>query len=261
MELTCSVGIASNRAFAKIAANMKKPDGLTIIGENEKSAKLYPLSVSELTGVGAKSEKILKSMGIKTIGDLAVYPQNELKMVFGVNGEALSKLARGEGSDKVLTVDEEEEIKSIGNEHTLQKDTSNETIIKMLLLKLSEKVGRRLRESGFAGRIVTIKLRYSDFSTFTKRKTTHLLIWDDNKIYSISKELFYSVYRKVKKIRLIGITVSGLIKAYNNNNNNEIQTELFSKPQKNETLLKTVDLLKDTYGEKVITRAAYLNIF
>ena len=102
LELTCSVGIASNRVFAKIATNMKKPDGLTIIADEKLKKKIYPLTISELIGIGKKSEGILKSMGIKTIGDLAVYPENELEKVLGVNGPLLSKLARGEGSDRVL---------------------------------------------------------------------------------------------------------------------------------------------------------------
>jgi len=260
LELTCSVGIASNRVFAKIATNMKKPDGLTIIADEKLEKKIYPLTISELIGIGKKSEGILKSMGIKTIGDLGVYPENELERVLGVNGPLLSKLARGEGSDRVLAFDEEEEVKSIGNEHTLERDTCDENIINMLLLKLSEKVGRRLRESGFAGRTVAVKFRYSDFSTFSKRCTYPFLVWEDNKIYSISKKLFYSVYKRTKKIRLLGITVSGVVKSYLNNNNNKIQTELFTNCHKSGKLLNTIDLLKDIYGEMAIARAAYLKI-
>ncbi len=264
LGLTCSVGIASNRIFAKIAANMEKPDGLTIIGEDAVKLKIYTLPISELVGVGEKTEKILRNMGIKTIGDLAVYPQNELKRVFGANGEALSKIAKGEGSDRVLSIGEKEDAKSIGNEHTLDRDTSNENIINMLLLRLSGKVGRRLRESGVAGRTVAVKLRYGDFSTFSKRKTYPFFIWNDNVIYSISKELFYTIYKRFNKIRLIGITVSGLSKHCHNDNDSEIQTELFTglqKIQKSEKLIKTIDILKDVYGEKVVKRAAYLNVF
>ena len=261
LDLTCSIGVASNRVFAKIATNMKKPDGLTIIADEEVEKKIYSLPVSELIGVGKKSEGVLKSMGIKTIGNIAAYPENELESVFGVNGKLLSKLARGEGPDKVLSFEEEEDTKSIGNEHTLDRDTCNENILNMLFLKLSEKVGRRLRESGLAGRTVAVKFKYSDFSTHSKRCTYPFLIWEDDKIYSISKELFYSVYERTKKIRLLGITVSGVVKSYLDNNNNKIQTELFTERQKNEKLLKTIDLLKDTYGEMAVSRAAYLNIY
>jgi len=260
LELTCSVGIASNRVFAKIATNMRKPDGLTIIADEKLEKKIYPLPISKLIGIGKKSEGILKSMGIKTIGDLAVYPESELERVLGVSGPLLSKLARGKGSDKVLAFDEKEEVKSIGSEHTLERDTCDENIINMLLLKLSEKVGRRLRESGFAGRTVAVKFRYSDFSTFSKRCTYPFFVCEDNKIYSISKKLFFSVYKRTKKIRLLGITVSGMDKSYLNNNNNKIQMELFTNCHKSGKLLNTIDLLKDIYGERAIARAAHLKI-
>ncbi len=252
LKLTCSIGIASNKILAKVATNMKKPEGLTIISNYEIKEKIFPLPVSELVGVGKKTENILKKIGIMTVGELAVYPEDELIRIFGVNGRELSKIARGESSDKVLTFGEEEEVKSVGNEFTLDIDTSDENIINVILLKLSEKVGRRIRETGFAGRTVTVKLRYSDFSTYSKRNTFKYLLWEDNRIYSIAKELFYSVYRRTEKIRLLGITVSGLVKNGQINDNLIMQTELYSDRLKTDKLLKSIDSLKDTYGDVVI---------
>lgn len=256
LDVTCSVGIASNRVYAKIATNMQKPDGLTIIEDDEKEEKIYPLPVSALIGVGEKSEKMLQKMGIRFIGDIAEYPDDKLEKVFGKNGIELKKMARGESSSKVCAIGEEEDALSVGNEHTLHKDTDNTDIIDIILLKLSEKVGRRLRKSQFAGRTVTCKIRYAGFETHTKRVSYPFLISEDEKIYETAKSIFYSVYCNGKKIRLLGVTVSGLVKSGNEYN----QTELFYNSSKSVSVIKTIDSLKERYGESAVCRAACLSI-
>ena len=258
LDITCSIGVAPNRVFAKIAASMQKPEGLTIISDYDIREKIYPLPIAELVGVGEKSEKILKRMGMNTIGDIAEYPEEKLKEIFGKNGLALKRMAKGESSDKVCAIGEQEDALSVGNEHTLHKDCGNIDIINMILLKLTEKVGRRIRKAGFAGKTVTVKMRYDDFETHTKRITYPFLIWEDEKIFSIAKSLFLSTYCNNRKIRLLGVTVSSLVKT--NNVTGVNQTELFRGTPKSSRILGTIDSLKDKYGESALSRAAYLPI-
>ena len=260
LGITCSVGIASNRVYAKIAANMQKPDGLTILNSNEEKQRIYPLPISELVGVGEKSEDILKRMRLNTIGSIAECPETELERVFGKNGLELKKIAKGEGSDKVCTFGEEEDVLSIGNEHTLENDTSNTDFLNTVLLKLTEKVARRLREANYSGRTVTVKFRYSDFETHTKRVSFPFLLREDEKIYSIAKGILHSSHQKGRKIRLIGITVSGLIKSDNAKEGVEMQTDLFQNCIRSEKIIMTIDSLKNRFGESVVFRAGGISV-
>ncbi|MFC1553019.1 DNA polymerase IV [candidate division KSB1 bacterium] len=252
--LTGTVGIAHNRIYAKLATGMEKPDGLTIINKRKIPDRVYPLPVEKLWGIGASTQKTLNKLKIITIGDLANCPVNILKKYFGINGEHLSLVAKGESSSEIINNDNREDEKSVGNERTFAVDETNIDIIMKWLMKLSQKVGRRLRKAGFGGKTVTFKLRYSDFETLTHRETFPGLMWDDKEIYNAGKMLFEQVYKTGRPVRLIGISVSKLIRLVFSDNNLIHQGDLFESENKKRKVTPVMDKLRDKYGEKIISR-------
>lgn len=207
--LTCSIGIGPNKLIAKIASDMKKPDGLTIISEEDIKVAIWPLSVRKLWGVGPKTEKRLKGMGIHTIGDLATVPLESLIEEFGKSyGNYLYESSRGVDESPLITY---WEPKSISRETTFQRDTDKWTVIAKNLAELTKDVVETMKESGYKGKTVTIKIRFKDFETHTRAKTL-----DDfsDSLETIRKAAFEALRRLglKKKVRLIGVRVSNLAK-------------------------------------------------
>ncbi len=253
LNITGTIGIASTRIFAKLASDLEKPDGLTIIEDKEIPEKVYPLPVGKLWGIGEKSSEVLKQMSILTIGELAECPEDILKGRFGINGPGLAKAARGEGSGDVLTIEEREDEKSVGHERTFKMDMENENYLTEIILGLAQKTGRRLRRGGFGGRTLTLKIRYTDFETHTHRETFKRLLTNDLEIYESAKYLLLKAKNNNKTVRLLGISVSGLVKVKNSLNQWEEQLNFFSEKKDNTGLYSTVDKLKDKWGENVIS--------
>lgn len=207
--LTCSIGIGPNKLLAKIASDMKKPDGLTIISTADVKKLIWPLPVRKLWGVGPKTEKRLKDMGINTIGDLASIPLERLKEYFGQSyGSYLYEASRGIDESPVITY---WEPKSMSRETTFQKDTDNWNIIAQNLAELSRDVMDSMKESGYKGKTVTIKIRFSDFKTYTRAKTLDDFTDSLEIIRKAAFEAFGRIELK-KKVRLIGVRVSTLKK-------------------------------------------------
>jgi len=254
LKLTCTIGIAPNKVFAKLASGLEKPDGLTIIKEGEVEEKVYPLSVSKLWGIGEKTEKILNGLEIRTIGDLAAKPVKILKHRFGIYGETLQKMARGEEFVEIMPIGKQREEKSIGNEHTFSRDSDNLNYVHSELLHLSQKVGRRLREKKYGAKIITLKLRYEGFFTLTHRMTISHFIYKDSDIYSYATGLFKQKYEIGKKVRLVGISLSRLSQITDSSGSLFMQKELFPQSPKENNLYNVLDNLKDKYGEKVVKR-------
>jgi len=205
--LTCSIGIAPNKLLAKIASDMNKPDGLTIITEDNVSAVLNPLPARKLWGIGPKTEKYLKDVGIATVGDLASLPAETLSERFGPSyGNYLYRASRGIDDSPLVT---EWEPKSISRETTFQKDIANWQEIARTLADLTKEVVTDMRESGFTARTVTVKIRFSDFETVT-RATTVARATDNEE--ELRKAAFSSLKRvEIKKrVRLVGMRVSHL---------------------------------------------------
>ncbi len=255
-KLTCSVGIAPTRVLAKLASGLDKPDGLTVIKKDEIQEKVYSLKVEKLWGVGEKTMMSLNRIGVFSIGDLAECPEGSLKKYFGVYGPALKKTARGESSAKVTPPDRGEDEKSIGNEHTFYCDIGDLNRVYGMLLYLSQKVGRRARRKGFAGRTVTLKLRYADFETHTHRETFPQVVWDDRDIFDAAKMLFLQIYKKHKKVRLVGVSISGLVRIESNHCDPLHQIDFFNETKRERTYLPVLDGLRDKFGEHIISRAA-----
>ena len=159
-RLTCSIGIAPNKLLAKLGSDMKKPDGLVIIQQEDIGKLLEHLPVQELWGIGPRLEKHLAVMGIKTCGELGRASIHVLKNRLGVIGERLKLMAQGIDDSPVVPMEQEADAKSVGHSMTLDRDVSDRETLERHILQLSEMVGRRLRRGGYAGRTVALTLRY-----------------------------------------------------------------------------------------------------
>lgn len=206
--LTCSIGISSNKLVAKIASDIQKPDGLTVVREGEEEKFLAPLPTRKLLGVGRKTEQVLENMNIKTIGDLARSDPTMLTEAFGVMGNQLYTMAHGiDRSD----VEERSEIKSIGRDVTFQEDTDNRDYVLRALDALSEDVCEDVLAQHLYFRTVTIRVRYENFETHTHSKT---LSYTTDRLPDLTKtarELIQPFFEPDRKIRLVGVRVSNFV--------------------------------------------------
>ncbi|MFW6111237.1 MAG: DNA polymerase IV [Thermoproteota archaeon] len=208
--LTCSIGLGPNKLVAKIASDYRKPDGLTVVKEEEVKRFLAPLPVRKLLWVGRKTEQRLNSMEIETIGDLAGYDPTVLKEEFGVTGTQLYLMAHGVDDSEV---EENGEAKSISRESTFKEDTADHTFILQSLDNLSEQVMKKVEKQEVSFKTVTVKVRYEDFETHTHRKT-HTFPTDRlQDLQETARKLIRKFLKSERKIRLIGVKVSNFISA------------------------------------------------
>ena len=210
--LTCSIGIASNKLLAKIASDMQKPDGLTIINEEDIESRIWPLPVRKLWGVGSKTEESLNKIGIHTIGELASMPLDMLVENFGESyGKYLYEASKGRDESPLVT---HWEPKSASRETTFQTDTNNWQTIAKTMAELAKEVVDDVRQKGYKGRTVTLKVRFSDFKTYTRSKT---LDEPTSSIDDIRKAAFDCLKRiELKmKVRLIGVRITHFEKSQN----------------------------------------------
>ncbi|MEM3699523.1 MAG: DNA polymerase IV [Candidatus Bathyarchaeia archaeon] len=208
--LTCSIGVGPNKLLAKIASDYKKPDGLTIVREEEAENFLAPLPVRKLLWVGRKTEQKLKTIGIKTIGELAHYNPTALAEIFGSMGTQMYLMAHGIDRSKV---EERGEIKSISRETTFEEDTSDFDFVLKALDGLSEEVHKDVLRQNLYFKTVTIKVRYENFETHTHSKTLPLITNQLDELKKTSKELLQTYLRQDRKMRLIGVRVSNFTSA------------------------------------------------
>jgi DNA polymerase-4 len=206
--LSCSIGIAPNKLLAKIASDMEKPDGLTIISAKDIEGRIWPLAVRKLWGVGPKTETYLKRMGIETIGQLALRPLEELMEYFGKSyGGYLHEASRGIDENPLVT---HWEPKSSSRETTFQRDIDNWQVIAKNLAELSREVVQDLRKSGYKCRTVGVKVRYSDFKTVTRARTLPIPTDSLEEIRRAAFDCLGRVELNQKKVRLIGVRVEKL---------------------------------------------------
>lgn len=206
-ELTVSCGVATSKSVAKIASDQDKPDGLTIVPPGQEAAFLAPLPISDLWGVGPKTAKRFRAAGIETIGELAELPVAWLIDRFGSRGEWFWQLAKGR-DDRGVSV--ERETKSISSEVTFAEDIGGEAKLRAVVSKQSADVAQRLAEHGLRARTVQIKLRLSDFTTFTRQKTLPSATNDRAAIEYTALALLREQLSPLRKFRLVGVGVSGL---------------------------------------------------
>jgi DNA polymerase IV len=248
VSLTASVGVAPNKFLAKVASELEKPDGLVVVEPGHEALFLAPLPVSRLWGVGKVTGAVLETMGIRTIGQLALTPAAHLTARFGKHGPDLLNLARGL-DDRVVETDAPS--KSMGAEETFELDTHDVDLLRATLRGQSERVGRELRGAGYAGRTVTLKLRFADFSTITRAHTDDPT-QDGLVIYRRVESLFARVTLK-QAVRLIGLSVSGLGPA------GEGQLSLLAPDAvRRERLARAVDRLATRFGDEVVRPASLM---
>jgi DNA polymerase IV len=207
--LSCSIGISQNKLLAKIASDMEKPDGLTVITEEDIEKRIWPLSVRKLWGVGPKTESHLKDIGIDTIGQLASIPIERLTEHFGQSyGNYLFNASRGMDESPLVT---HWEPKSMSRETTFQNDTDNWQVLARNLAELTREVAGDLRRTGYTGRTVTVKIRFADFKTYTRAKTLDDLTDSLERIRKAAFECLGRIELE-RKVRLIGVRVGNLEK-------------------------------------------------
>ena len=245
--IVASVGIAPNKFLAKIASDLEKPDGLVIVNKDHVQAFLDPLPVRRIWGVGAKTAAVLDRMRVKTIADLRKMSYEELHKTFGdKTAQHLFLLAQGIDERPVAP---RGRAKSIGNETTFSEDLQSAGEALEVLLYLSVKVGWRLRQAGFKAKTVQLKLRQSDFSTFTRQKQLFEPSNFDNDIYTAIKELFENL-NITRGIRLLGVSTTGF---------EEMESLSLFHDEKKDRLYQAIDDINSKYGKLGVTRGALLN--
>jgi DNA polymerase IV (DinB-like DNA polymerase) len=206
--LTCSIGISSNKLIAKIASDFQKPDGLTIVKDEDAEKFLAPLPVRKLLWVGRKTGQRLESMGVKTIGDLRKLSPAVLTEAFGTMGLQLHLMAHGvDNSD----VEERGEIKSIGREITFQEDTDDFKLVLETIDELSKDVHDDVLAQHLYFKTVTVKVRYKNFETHTHSKSLPFMTDRLQDLRKTAKELLQSYLLPDRKIRLVGVRVTNFV--------------------------------------------------
>jgi DNA polymerase-4 len=212
-RITCSVGVAATPQVAKMASRCAKPDGLVVVPSSGVTAFLHPQNVEALWGVGEKTATVLHRLGLRTIGDLAHTPVTTLQRALGpAAGGSLHALAWGVDSRRITarrSVDEPD--RSIGADETFGRDTDDPEVVRRELLRLSTKVGARMRAAAVCGRTVTVRVRFSDFTTITRSRTLRDPTAVTTEIYATATELFTRLGLQRARIRLVGVRVEGLL--------------------------------------------------
>jgi DNA polymerase-4 len=211
--ITCSVGLAGTVAVAKLASRRAKPDGTVVVPPAVVTSFLHPLDVEELWGVGEKTAQMLHRLGLHTVGDIAHTPLPTLQRAVGASlGAHLHQLAWGR-DDRVVATRRgpDEPDKSMGADETFGRDTDDRDVILREVLRLTAKVTSRMRTARVAGRTVTVKVRFADFTTLTRSRTLPEATDVTQEIYSTAADLFLALGLQRARIRLVGVRVEGLV--------------------------------------------------
>ncbi len=243
-SLPCSGGLATTRLTAKVASDQAKPRGLVWVAPGQEAKFLAPLSVRKIPGIGEVTERALRSLSIETVQQLAALPQEKLEKVFGQWGTALYRKARGGDSYEFII---DAEPKSISHNHTFGEDTDDTAALNAMLSHLSQKACKRLREAGLATRTLTLTIRYAGFETHTRAKSLAEPTCLDADIYAVFQNLFREHRDPRRKIRLLGVSLSGF--AHGAEQLDLLDPERRAKLEK---LTRATDRLRDRFGFGVV---------
>jgi DNA polymerase-4 len=255
LGLWCSIGIAENKFLAKMAAEMKKPLGITELWEQDIPIKLWQLPVKEMYGIGGKTAEKLNCMGIRTIGEIAKFDINLIVKTLGKSGNEFYLHANGIDDSPVLAC-KTDDMKSIGRSTTLPEDISDIEKAKIVLMELADDIGMTARRHNKKGRTVHLTLKYSDFQVAT-RQTTIPATYTTKEIYQAGCSLLEQNWNRLHPVRLIGISLSGFHEDCSSD-----QLSLFDhmedngKNEKNERIDQAMDKIRNKHGSEIITFAA-----
>lgn len=247
--LSISLGLSGNKTISKMATNEAKPAGQLQIFQGQEQAFLAPLSVSKIPLCGKVTTQTLRNMGITNIGVLSKMPLKMLEKTFGKLGTMLWERANGIDTSAIVPY---HDPKSSSKEITFEKDTTDVDFLRRVLLKLVEELCYDLRKSGFCACCITVKIRYSDFNTFTKQLSIQLSA-SDRVMMKHALELFEKLYERRLLIRLIGVRFSKLVRGTQ-------QLNLFDDEFKLAPLYYAMDKIRDRYGTDAIGRALTIDL-
>ena len=256
LGVTASVGISASKSVSKIASDFRKPDGLTVVRPGEEAAFLAPLPVRAMPGIGPKSADRLAKLGIDTLGDLAALDDETAMQVLGSHGPGVAARARGIDT---RSVHDNQPVKSVSNERTFAEDVRTVREVASALDALCAKVGQRLRRKGVSGRTVTVKLRFSDFTTRTVQHTLPEPTDDENIFCPLARELLESAWTPGVGLRLLGVGLSGF-------EEKAIQLDLLSgtledePPQsgRKERVVRGIDAVRERFGDDAVRYGSQL---
>jgi DNA polymerase-4 len=242
--LPISFALASNKMVAKIATNEAKPNGYMQVLPGFEKAFLAPLSVNKIPGVGEQMYQSLLALGIKIIEDISRFDKKELEKQLGKSGIDLWQKSQGEHYSEVVQF---HEAKSISTENTFEENSVDMKFLMSELVRMIEKVAFELRQDEKLAGCIAVKIRYGDFSTFSKQVTIDYTFRDDEFI-PIAKDLFNKLHKKGQPIRLLGVRLSDLT-------NHAVQASLFDDATKKNELYKAIDEVKNKFGKGALKKA------
>jgi DNA polymerase IV len=245
--LVVSVGVATNKLCAKVASDLRKPDALVVVPPGEEAAFLAPLPIRRLWGVGPQAQKALADYGVATIGHLAALEPSTLQRRFGKHGADLASRARGEDAGRVQSL---HAPKSVGHEHTFHVDVVDPRKLEATLLDLADSVAGRLRHHDLAAGAVQLKLRYEGFETLTRQASLPHQTRETDPIYQAGVALLRRTLVAGRAVRLVGLTAISLSDAQ--------QLTLFGSPERSDRLTRSIDAVRDRFGDQAIVRARLL---
>jgi DNA polymerase-4 len=248
--LTASAGVAPSKFVAKIASDLEKPDGLVEVAPGQEVAFLRDLPLRRLWGVGPSAERELSTLGVRTIGDLVRLGRGRLEARLGASGAHLVDLAQGIDDRPVVPW---HDPKSIGAEETFERDTRDVGRLRATLLAQADRVATELRAAGLRGRTVTLKLRFADFHTLTRRGTGEAPTADGGEIFRRAWAAFSRIPRP-QPIRLVGLSVSGFAST-----SEPQQLPLLGRPDRADRLGQVTDELRTRFGPRALVRGSLLD--
>jgi DNA polymerase-4 len=253
LGLTCTVGVAPNKFLAKLASTLAKPDGLMVVAADRVEEFLHPLPVTALWGVGEATAAQLHRLGLKTVGDLAAISTRTLERAVGeATGAHLHSLAHGIDERVVIP---HEAAKSVGSEETFASDLDATDEILREILRLSDRTAGRLRGKSLCGRTVTVKVRFSNFSTLTRSKTLDAEIDGGAEIYEVAKALYLKLDPDRPRIRLLGVAVTGLTAGPPRRQLDLLQAARPGWPAATEA----IDSIRERFGSEAVGPAALID--
>jgi DNA polymerase-4 len=251
--LTVSAGVAPSKFVAKIASDIDKPDGLTVIAPDRIQEFLEPLPIEKMWGVGKRTRVSLHRLGIRTIGHFTHFPAEVLKRNFGKHGIRMRELALGIDERDVIPVSD---AKSVGHEKTFSQDILGKDSARKEILSLANKVAHRMRRDGVTGKTVTLKVKFSDFVQVTRSTALAESTDDGLELYSTACRLLEKTDAGTRPVRLLGVSVSQL-----SHPGSGEQLSLFHKDEamRRKKLNTALDSVSERFGEDSIRPATLLD--